>query len=89
MREFLVVGLVSAVIDVEIDTGHKLNEIGMKHPFVCANFDWWPNEKCDYGQVLQFCRFNSVYNFVDSNFRTNFDKAFIEIVAGWTMVSIR
>ena len=20
-----------------------------EHPYVCANFDWWPNEKCDYG----------------------------------------
>ena len=50
MREFLVVGLVTAAIDVELDTGHRLNEIGMKHPFVCANFDWWPNEKCDYGR---------------------------------------
>ena len=19
------------------------------HPYVCANFDWWPDEKCDYG----------------------------------------
>ena len=44
------VSIVSAAIDVKLDTGHRLNEIGMKHPFVCANFDWWPNEKCDYGQ---------------------------------------
>ena len=57
MREFFLVGLVNAVIDVELDTGHKLNEIGMKHPFVCANFDWWPNEKCDYGQVLSFLKY--------------------------------
>jgi len=26
-----------------------LNEIGIDHPFVCVNLDWWPDSKCDYG----------------------------------------
>ena len=26
-----------------------LNEIGIEHPFVCVNLDWWPDSKCDYG----------------------------------------
>ena len=23
--------------------------IGKDHPYVCVNFDWWPDTKCDYG----------------------------------------
>lgn len=26
-----------------------MNEIGLEHPYVCVNLDWWPDSKCDYG----------------------------------------
>ena len=32
-------------IKIEFDVEKPLNEIGVKHPFVCANFDWWPDSK--------------------------------------------
>ena len=34
---------------VKFNTTEKLNVVGMDHPYVCANFDWWPDTKCDYG----------------------------------------
>ena len=37
------------VVNINLDTNAILNKIGLEHPFVCANFDWWPDEKCDYG----------------------------------------
>ena len=36
-------------ISVKFNTTEKLNVVGMDHPYVCANFDWWPDSKCDYG----------------------------------------
>ena len=36
-------------ISVKFNTTEKLNVVGMEYPYVCANFDWWPDSKCDYG----------------------------------------
>ena len=36
-------------ISVTFNTTEKLNVVGIDHPYVCANFDWWPDSKCDYG----------------------------------------
>lgn len=36
-------------ISVKFNTTEKLNVVGIDHPYVCANFDWWPDSKCDYG----------------------------------------
>ena len=36
-------------VTVQLDTKTTLNVIGLEHPFVCVNFDWWPDLKCDYG----------------------------------------
>ena len=32
-------------IKIEFDVEKPLNIIGIKHPYVCANFDWWPDSK--------------------------------------------
>ena len=32
-------------IKIEFDVEKPLNQIGIKHPYVCANFDWWPDSK--------------------------------------------
>lgn len=36
-----------SVADISIDINEKivLNTIGLDHPYVCANFDWWPDVK--------------------------------------------
>ena len=52
-------------VNVELDSKATVNVIGIDHPFVCVNFDWWPNEKCDYGNCSWVD--NGKYNEVTEN----------------------
>ena len=36
-------------ISVNFNTTEKLNTVGINYPYVCSNFDWYPDTKCDYG----------------------------------------
>ena len=36
-------------ISVKFNTTEKLNSVGIDYPYVCSNFDWYPDTKCDYG----------------------------------------
>ena len=36
-------------VSVKFNTTEKLNYVGIDHPYVCSNFDWYPDTKCDYG----------------------------------------
>ena len=35
-------------VSVNFNATEKLNSIGIDHPYVCANFDWWPDNKCGF-----------------------------------------
>jgi len=39
-------------IEIHLDNGTVLNKIGLDHPYVCANFDWWPDSKVNSGMAL-------------------------------------
>jgi len=38
-----------STFSIKFKEKEPLNRIGIDHPYVCSNFDWWPDAKCDYG----------------------------------------
>jgi len=35
-------------VTISVDESKILNEIGMTYPYVCSNFDWWPDAKVPF-----------------------------------------
>lgn len=44
--------LTADIIEIDLDHETILNTIGLDHPYVCANFDWWPDTKVDSLQLF-------------------------------------
>ena len=40
--------ITSNSVSVNFNATEKLNSIGIDHPYVCANFDWWPDNKSGF-----------------------------------------
>ena len=42
---FLIRFLCAKEVSIDIDENTVLNTIALDHPYICSNFDWWPDAK--------------------------------------------